>query len=110
MRRALTVGVPLLTRFASLASFFDNVSRPHSHIVQSWTALSWQESTFLESTRPLSDPSYIRPYGNVAIASLYVEAVLTCEQKMGWRGGETPPLAILFFFREKRDVFRGVFY
>ena len=40
---------------------------------------------------------------------LIVEAVLTCEQQMGWRGGETP-LAILFFFlREKRDGSRGVF-
>ena len=40
---------------------------------------------------------------------LIVEAVLTCEQQMGLRGGETP-LAILFFFlREKRDVSRGVF-
>ena len=38
-----------------------------------------------------------------------VEAVLTCEQQMGWRGGETP-LAILFFFlRAKRYVSRGVF-
>ena len=35
---------------------------------------------------------------------------LTCEQQMGWRGGETP-LAILFFFlREKRDVSGSDFF
>ena len=31
-----------------------------------------------------------------AIANFKVEAVLPCDQQMGWRGGETP-LAILFF-------------
>ena len=35
MRRALTVGAPLLTRFAREASSFDNIVRPWSHIIES---------------------------------------------------------------------------
>ena len=38
-----------------------------------------------------------------------VEAVLTCEQQMGLREGETP-LAILFFSPAKSVTFRGVFF
>ena len=34
---------------------------------------------------------------------------LTCEQQMGWRGGETF-LAILFLFFAKSVTFRGVFF
>ena len=38
-----------------------------------------------------------------------VEAVLTCEQQMGWRGGR-PPSPFCFFIFAKNVTFPGVFF
>ena len=37
-------------------------------------------------------------------------SILTCEQQNGVARGETPLAILFFYFREKRDVSRGVFY
>ena len=48
MRRALTVGGPLLTRFASALSLFDNCSRPWCHIMQSASLSRGKKQYFAE--------------------------------------------------------------
>jgi hypothetical protein len=50
MRQALTVGAPLLTRFASALSLFDKLSRPPCHIVPASSCSRGKKLIFADDT------------------------------------------------------------